>query len=104
MKLYHSSWSFPPLPSPPLPSPPLISPTLPSSPSPPISSLLLLPLPSPILLQNCPKEEHDLIDFIIDHHGTEAGLVDYGMVRSLYRRGLVYFNIPISDEDLIVGE
>ena len=31
-------------------------------------------------------------------------MVDYGMVRSLYRRGLVYFNIPISDEDFIVGE
>ena len=31
-------------------------------------------------------------------------MVDYGMVRNLYRRGLVYFNIPISDEDFIVGE
>ena len=71
----------------------------PSSP-PPLPS----PPPPPIILQNCPKEEHDLIDFIIDHNGTEAGMVDYGMVRSLYRRGLVYFNIPISDEDFIVGE
>ena len=55
-------------------------------------------------LQNCTKEEHDTVDHIIDNHSIEAGKLDFDILRNLYRRGLIYFNIPIGDNDYIVGE
>jgi hypothetical protein len=53
-------------------------------------------------IKNCSKEEHETIDFIIDNHSTEAGKLDFDILRTLYRRGLIYFNIPIRDDDYIV--
>ncbi|CAD7004982.1 protein FAM91A1 [Ceratitis capitata] len=45
--------------------------------------------------------ERSLIDDLIDFGSQTAGKCDYGVVHSLYRKGLVYLDIPISGEDRI---
>ncbi|GAB0089898.1 fam91a1 [Sergentomyia squamirostris] len=45
--------------------------------------------------------ERSLIDDLIDFGSRTVGQVDYGVVHSLYRKGLVYLDVPISGEDKI---
>lgn len=45
--------------------------------------------------------ERALIDDLIDFGSTYAGQRDYDVIRSLYRKGLIYVDVPISGEDKI---
>lgn len=45
--------------------------------------------------------ERSLIDDLIDFGSRTVGQVDYHVVHSLYRKGLVYLDVPISGEDKI---
>ncbi|XP_017472679.1 PREDICTED: protein FAM91A1 [Rhagoletis zephyria] len=45
--------------------------------------------------------ERSLIDDLIDFGSQTAGKCDYSVVHSLYRKGLIYLDIPISGEDRI---
>ena len=46
--------------------------------------------------------ERKLIDYIIDNGGQRAGTLDYDCVHSLYRKGLIYLDVPVESEDYIV--
>ncbi|XP_055625924.1 protein FAM91A1 [Toxorhynchites rutilus septentrionalis] len=46
-------------------------------------------------------EEIAVIDRLIDYGAQTAGSLDYEVVHSLYRRGLIYLDVPISGEDKI---
>lgn len=55
------------------------------------------------------KAEKDIIDRLVsnDQNGTadtelRAGHVDHQIIRRLYLKGLIYFDVPIEDDDLIV--
>jgi hypothetical protein len=45
--------------------------------------------------------ERSLIDDLIDFGSQTAAQIDLSIVHSLYRKGLIYLDIPISGEDLI---
>ncbi|XP_068148618.1 protein FAM91A1 [Drosophila tropicalis] len=45
--------------------------------------------------------ERSLIDDLIDFGAQPAGKCDYQVVQSLYRKGLIYLDVPISGEDRI---
>ncbi|KAJ4442241.1 hypothetical protein ANN_12107 [Periplaneta americana] len=48
------------------------------------------------------QSEKELIDRIIDHGCQKAGDLDYNLVHSLYKKGLIYLDVPIEDDDYIV--
>lgn len=52
-------------------------------------------------IRTCTGEEKKLVDCIIDNGPQVAGTVDYATLLSLYRKGLVYLDVPIQDEDYI---
>mmetsp|Transcript_12378 Transcript_12378/g.31660 ORF Transcript_12378/g.31660 Transcript_12378/m.31660 type:complete len:856 (-) Transcript_12378:2026-4593(-) len=52
-------------------------------------------------IKACSIEEHDMIDRLYDQGTTLVGLVDKGVVESLYAKNLVYFGVPIADDDRI---
>ncbi|KAH8372094.1 hypothetical protein KR093_010074 [Drosophila rubida] len=45
--------------------------------------------------------ERSLLDDLIDFGAQPAGKCDYHVVQSLYRKGLIYLDVPISGEDRI---
>lgn len=45
--------------------------------------------------------ERSLLDDLIDFGAQPAGKCDYQVVQSLYRKGLIYLDVPISGEDRI---
>lgn len=45
--------------------------------------------------------ERSLIDDLIDFGSQTAGKCDYAVIHSLYRKGLIYLDVPISGEDRI---
>lgn len=47
------------------------------------------------------EKERSVIDDLIDFGSQFAGNVDYDVVNSLYRKGLIYLDVPISGEDYI---
>lgn len=47
------------------------------------------------------KAEHALIDQIIDSGSCPAGHSDYTVVYELFRKSLVYFDVPIADTDCV---
>ncbi|CAG9800332.1 unnamed protein product [Chironomus riparius] len=46
-------------------------------------------------------KERAVIDDLIDFGSQTAGTIDYNVVHSLYRKGLIYLDVPISGEDFI---
>ncbi|XP_067004494.2 protein FAM91A1 [Anabrus simplex] len=48
------------------------------------------------------ESEKELIDRIIDHGCQKAGDLDYNLVHSLYKKGLIYLDVPIEDDDYII--
>ncbi|BES93001.1 Family with sequence similarity 91, member A1 [Nesidiocoris tenuis] len=48
------------------------------------------------------QAEKTVIDKIIDSGSQRAGDLDYNLVHSLYKKGLVYLNVPIESTDFIV--
>eukprot|EP00041_Stephanoeca_diplocostata_P003725 m.37467 g.37467 ORF g.37467 m.37467 type:complete len:874 (+) comp14563_c0_seq2:179-2800(+) len=49
----------------------------------------------------CTAEEKAVIDGLYDRGTTCVGVLDKGIVEILYRKNLVYFNVPIADDDKI---
>ncbi|XP_059059037.1 protein FAM91A1 [Achroia grisella] len=47
------------------------------------------------------ESEKALIDMLIDRGSQTAGTLDYNNVRSLYRRGLIYLDVPITAADKV---
>lgn len=45
--------------------------------------------------------ERAVIDDLIDFGSQSAGTIDLNVVKSLYRKGLIYLDVPISGEDFI---
>ncbi|PNF32474.1 Protein FAM91A1 [Cryptotermes secundus] len=48
------------------------------------------------------QSEKELIDRIIDHGCQKAGDLDYNLVHSLYKKGLIYLDVPIEEDNYIV--
>lgn len=48
------------------------------------------------------QAEKEIIDRIIDYGKQRAGDLDYNLVHSLYKKGLIYLEVPIEDTDHIV--
>jgi len=51
---------------------------------------------------NVDKDEHCLIDQIIDSGSCPAGHLNYHVVRQLYLKGMIYFDVPISEDDYVI--
>lgn len=47
------------------------------------------------------QEELRVLDLLIDYGAQTAGALDYEVVHNLYRKGLIYLDVPISGEDKI---
>lgn len=47
------------------------------------------------------QDELSVLDRLIDYGAQTAGALDYEVVHSLYRKGLIYLDVPISGEDKI---
>lgn len=54
-------------------------------------------------LQNSTELEHKTIDLLIDAGPKFAGELNKSVVKKLVSRGLVYVDVPISDDDQISG-
>lgn len=52
-------------------------------------------------IRNVSDAERALIDDLIDFGSLYAGQRDYAVIHSLYRKGLIYLDVPISGEDKI---
>lgn len=53
-------------------------------------------------IKSVAKEEKDLIDKIIDNvKPFEAGKLNHELVHSLYRKGLIYLDVPVSENDVV---
>ncbi|KAH3848619.1 protein FAM91A1-like [Dreissena polymorpha] len=53
-------------------------------------------------IKMCSKQEKDIIDTIIDQGSQMAGEINHKLLHSLYRKGLVYIDVPIEDDDCII--
>lgn len=51
--------------------------------------------------QNCTADEHSLIDSLIVRGPILAGELDSELISSLFRKGLIYFDIPVGADDTI---
>ncbi|XP_071450194.1 protein FAM91A1 [Hetaerina americana] len=49
-----------------------------------------------------PDVEKEVIDCIIDNGPQRTGDIEFQAVHSLYKKGLVYLDVPIDDEDYII--
>ncbi|XP_072942573.1 protein FAM91A1 [Epargyreus clarus] len=47
------------------------------------------------------ESEKALIDLLIDRGSQTAGTLDYNVVKTLYRRGLIYLDVPITAADKV---
>jgi hypothetical protein len=56
-----------------------------------------------LISQNCTKVEHAIIDLLMDEGAKELGKLPYNSVSSLYNKGLIYFDIPIQNNTIIIG-
>lgn len=53
-------------------------------------------------IEKCSKVEKSMIDLIIDSGSKAAGQLTKSVVQSLSVRGLIYFEVPIDDQDQII--
>ncbi|KRZ71440.1 Protein FAM91A1 [Trichinella papuae] len=53
-------------------------------------------------VRDLPKEEKMVIDYVIDSGPTEVANFDMDVIQNLYKRGLIYFDVPVSKHDRIV--
>ncbi|KRY12961.1 Protein FAM91A1 [Trichinella patagoniensis] len=53
-------------------------------------------------VRHLPKEEKMVIDHVIDSGPAEVANFDMDVVQNLYKRGLIYFDVPVSKKDRIV--
>ncbi|KAJ2948600.1 hypothetical protein O0L34_g7855 [Tuta absoluta] len=47
------------------------------------------------------EDERAMIDLLIDRGSQTAGTLDYNIVNTLYRRGLIYLDVPITTADKV---
>lgn len=47
--------------------------------------------------------EHAVIDLLMDEGAQEIGKLPFNAVNSLYNKGLIYFDIPIQNNTIIIG-
>ncbi|GBN30276.1 Protein FAM91A1 [Araneus ventricosus] len=66
----------------------------------PVSGLIIEPWWM-VFVGIIPDNEKVIIDKIIDFGAQKAGEVDAKDVKGLYRRGLVYLDVPIDDDDCV---
>ena len=53
-------------------------------------------------VKQCKNEEKLIIDYLIDEKCSKlAGELNYDAIHSLYRKGLIYLDVPVSDDDYI---
>ncbi|KRZ35364.1 Protein FAM91A1 [Trichinella pseudospiralis] len=52
-------------------------------------------------VRDLPKEEKMVIDYVIDSGPTEVANFDMDVIQNLYKRGLIYFDVPVSKKDRI---
>jgi len=52
-------------------------------------------------IKNCNETEHAIIDLLIDNGPKQAGELDKKSVKSLHTKGLIYLDVPISNDDHI---
>ena len=53
-------------------------------------------------VKQCTNEEKLIIDYLIDEKSPKlAGELNYNAIHSLYRKGLIYLDVPVHDEDYI---
>lgn len=53
-------------------------------------------------VKQCTNEEKLVIDYLIDEKCSKlAGELNYTAIHSLYRKGLIYLDVPVHDEDYI---
>jgi hypothetical protein len=53
-------------------------------------------------VKQCKNEEKVIIDYLIDEKCSKlAGELNYDAIHSLYRKGLIYLDVPVSDDDYI---
>lgn len=53
-------------------------------------------------IKSITNEEKELIDKLIDSvKPIEAGKLDYELVHSLYRKGLIYLDVPVHENDIV---
>lgn len=48
------------------------------------------------------EDEKKFIDYIIDNGQQVAGSLDYNILYSLYKKGMIYYDVPIYDDDHII--
>lgn len=53
-------------------------------------------------MKSAEKAEHAVIDQLIDRGACPAGHVDFPVVLELYRKGLVYFDVPVDENDYVI--
>jgi hypothetical protein len=46
--------------------------------------------------------ERKTVDFVIDNGVQRAGTLDYDCVHCLYRKGLIYLDVPVENDSLII--
>jgi hypothetical protein len=53
-------------------------------------------------VKQCTNEEKVIIDYLIDEKSSKlAGELNYDAIHSLYRKGLIYLDVPVHDDDYI---
>lgn len=53
-------------------------------------------------VKQCTNEEKLVIDYLIDEKTPKlAGELNYNAIHSLYRKGLIYLDVPVQDDDYI---
>lgn len=57
----------------------------------------------PFLLQKLTEEETAMIDKVCKEEANSFILFDPDIIKGLYRRGLIYFDVPVYPEDRFKG-
>lgn len=50
------------------------------------------------------KQEKEIIDKLVDGYPLLCGLLDKKVIQNLFSRGLIYFDVPVNDDDYVYGE
>lgn len=52
-------------------------------------------------IKQCDEQERAVIDVLIDGGPREAGELDKAILQSLHKKGFIYFDVPINNEDIL---
>lgn len=48
-------------------------------------------------------DEKRIVDLLLDEGPQQAGLLPTIIVQTLFNRGLIYFDVPVSEKDTVYG-